>query len=812
MNALRRFLHGRAKRVVTVACAAVLLPGAAAYAVTESGSPGGPRSSFGPERARALVAEMTLDEKLSFVSGTADPNSVGEAGFMPGVPRLQIPPLRITDGPAGVRIGKPATALPVPVALASSFNDGLAKQYGSVLGADARALGADVVLGPMMNAIRVPLGGRNFETFSEDPLVTSHIAAAEVSGIQSRGAMASVKHFAGNNQEQDRYSVDARIDDQALHEIELKPFKAAVDAGAASVLCSYNKVNGEQACGSSSLLTDILRQQLGFQGWVMSDWYATQSTDSLVKGLDQEMPDSKFLGGALKSALDSGTIPMSALDTAVTRIVTQMGRFGLLDSPPPARPAQDPAAGAKVARQVAEQGAVLLRNEGGTLPLSGAAGQNLALIGPTAKVPKVGGKGSSLVTPAHASSPLDTITARAGKGAQVSYSQGISEDYAALPAAQVSPRFPAAADGAITVAPKQVHQGTLDVPETGDYRFTADVTGPGVALLTVNGRAKAFIPGTPATLRVHLEAGKVPVTLGQLDGFANGDITTKLKWLTPTQAHQKFGEAVAAAKKAKTAVVFAYDDESEGIDRESLSLPDYQGELISAVADANPNTVVVLNTGSSVAMPWLGKTKAVLDMWYPGEQGAEATTRLLYGDVAPSGRLTQTFPMSVDQTPVGGKPEAYPGKDGTVQYSEGIQAGYRWYDKNGVRPLFPFGYGLTYTKFGYQDLSAAWRNGGLDVEFTLCNTGSVAGEEVPQVYLGASPEVKAPQATKALAGYQRVKLAAGASTRVKMHIDGAELTYWDTSTKSWRVGTGDRSVLVGPSAAVTPLSHSVRIR
>ncbi|MBA8926939.1 beta-glucosidase [Kutzneria viridogrisea] len=764
-------------------------------------------------RAAGLVARMTLDEKLGFVGGSADPRKLGGAGYVPGVPRLGIPELRLTDGPAGVRVAAHATAMPAPIALASAFDPGLARAYGAVLGRDGRALGQDVLLSPMVNTIRVPVAGRNFETFSEDPLVSARTVAAEVAGVQSQGLMATVKHFAEYNQETDRDTVDVSVDDRTVHEIELPGFRAAVDAGAASVMCAYNKVNTVYACANEELLHGILREELGFRGWVMSDWYGTHSTDSISKGLDQEMPNGLYLGTALRRAVLDGTIPESTVDASVRRILTQMCRFGLLDRTPPPRPERDAAGGARAALAVAEQGAVLLRNESGALPLSDAPGQRIAVIGPTARVPKIGGGGSSHVVPDHADAPLDTIRARAGQDSTVSYSPGGTLDGLPIPPASFDPPLPVDADGVVSVPQGQtaVYNGDLLVPGSGEYLVSLSASGSGYGVLEVDGQT-AYAGGNLglAELSLHLDAGRHKVALSRLAGLGIGVLKLTPQWVTAQRQREYLAPAVDAARQAGTAIVFAYDDSAEGTDRHSVSLPGYQDELITEVARVNPNTVVVLNTGSAVAMPWLNGVRAVLDMWYPGQEGAAATTALLYGDASPSGRLTQTFPTSLAATPFGGHPERFPGVAKRAEYSEGIFTGYRWYDANRVRPLFPFGYGLTYTSFAYSDPRAKWRDGGLDVEFTLRNTGTRPGREVAQVYLGPSPDVAVPQAVRALAGYQGVFLRPEESRRVKIHVDAQQLRYW-TGT-GWALGTGTRTVSIGASSADLPLSTAVTVR
>ncbi|MFJ3503845.1 MULTISPECIES: beta-glucosidase [unclassified Streptomyces] len=814
---------GRAPRLLALTVALLCTSGllTPANGTTADGAAPGAAAEEGSQRVRALVARMTLDEKLSFVHWTAGAEGGPLArgvGYLPGVPRLGIPPLQAADGPVGVRInGSRATALPTPTALAATFDDGLATAYGKVIGHEGRALGQDVVLAPMVNNIRVPHGGRNFETFSEDPLVTSRTAAAEIRGIQGQGLMATVKHFAGNNQETDRFTVDAAIDEQTLHETELPGFRSAVEAGAASVMCAYNGVNGTPACSSDQLLQKVLREQWGFRGWVMSDWLATKATTDITKGLDQELglemgkptdpvPDSQHFGAALKAAVTAGTVPEAALDRSVVRIVGQMERFGLLDpAGGPARPARDAQAGRATAREIAENGAVLLRNTTAAgrpaLPLTGTAATSLAVIGDSALHPKVSGLGSAHVVPDAAEAPLDALRERAGANASVTYEPGIERLGAPLTATELSPAF----QNGRQLDPggdRAFYDGTLTVPADGDYRIGVRVDG-GLAILQIEGQAPvyaadSFSETTSVVLRLTKGTHKLAMS-----GWAWPDrpLSVDLTWVTPERASRNIERAVAAAAAADTAVVFAQDEGSEGWDRPSLSLPDGQDALIAAVAAANPNTVVVLNTGSSVLMPWLGSTRAVLQMWYPGQEGARATAALLYGDVNPGGKLTQTFPAAEDAHPMAGRPERFPGVAGKQEYSEGIHVGYRWYEREGVAPLFPFGHGLSYTSFSYRDLAVERTATGATVRVTVRNTGRSTGKEVVQAYLGPSDRITAPQAVKKLAGYTKVTLAPGQEKRVAVTVDARQLQYWDTARHSWRDAPGARTVKVGSSSA-----------
>ncbi|MGW1750537.1 beta-glucosidase [Streptomyces sp. NPDC002092] len=775
-------------------------------------------------RVEGLIGKLTLDEKISLLHGATDAKSLGQAGYVPAVERLGIPPLRLADGPAGVRVTKHATALPAPVLLASAFDPDLARRYGQVIGREGRALGQDVLLSPMVNLIRTPYAGRNFETFSEDPLLACGMVAAEIGGIQGEGLIATVKHYALNNQEKDRMSIDVRIDERTMHEIELRGFEAAVGAGVGAVMGAYNKVNGTFSCENKTLLTDILRDRWGFDGWVMTDWFAAHSTvAAITAGLDMEMPDGSHFGTALKSAVQNGSVPQRLVDRSVRRILTVMDRFGLLDGSAPPRPDRDAAAGAAVALEVAKAGATLLRNEHHTLPL--ARGGPVAVIGPTGTLPFVSGGGSAHVVPDHADSPLDAIKSRAGKA---TYAPGEDLFGKAIPASALSPAFDSEGQG-VDAGKVWTYDGTLTVPEADEWTFvlhfsSAPTARPKVLLdgtelfPQASGYGEFFTGGLVSAAPDGLSVRRKTLTLTQgahtlkitAQGGADG-LLFRLRRSTGATRAQDVAEAVKAARAARDVVLFAYEDATEGQDRATIALPGHQQQLIEAVTAANPRTTVVLNTSSSTSMPWLRRTGAVLQMYYPGQEGAAATAAVLYGECDPGGRLTQSFPADDDHHPVAGDPRRYPGVDGTEEYSEGIHVGYRWYDAEGVRPLFPFGHGLSYTSFSYEDLRARRTRGGIEVSFTVRNTGRREGVAVPQVYVGPSPDLRLDQAVRVLGGYRRLTLRAGERRRIAVEVTARTLSSWDPKRHDWVLGTGRRTVWVGASSRDLRLRTNVEV-
>lgn len=824
-SALR--LLGGAIAVASAATTGLVSP-SHAYAYAQAR----PEAGAGP-RVEGLLARLTLDEKISLLHGATDPNSLGQAGYIPGVPRLKIPPLRLTDGPAGVRVTAHATALPAPVLLASAFDPELARRYGEVVGREGRALGQDVLLSPMVNLIRTPYAGRNFETLSEDPLLAGDLVAAEIKGIQGEGLIATVKHFAMNNQEKDRDSIDVRVDEQTMHEIELRGFEAAVGAGTGAVMGAYNKVNGTFACENKTLLTDILRGQWGFEGWVMTDWFAAHSTvAAITAGLDMEMPDGTYFGTPLKSAVQNGSLPESYVDRAVRRVLGVMDRFGLLDGSVPPRPARDAKAGAAVALAVAKAGATLLRNEHRTLPLSGGGG-TIAVIGPTGTLPFVSGGGSAHVVPDHADSPLDTIRARAGSRTRVTYALGEDLFGKAIPASAFTPAFDSEGQG-VDAGKSWQYDGSLTVTETDEWTFVLHFSSAPTARPQVlldgeelfplaagygeyfSGGLVSADPDGLSVRRKTLTLAKGTHTLKITAEGGDAGLLFRLRRITGATRAQDVAAAVGVARDARSVVLFAYEDATEGLDRTTLELPGNQADLIDAVTAANPRTTVVLNTSSSTSMPWLARTGAVLQMYYPGQEGAAATTAVLFGDCDPGGRLTQSFPVDDSHHPVAGDPLRYPGVNGIEEYSEGIHVGYRWYDAEGVRPLYPFGHGLSYTSFSYEDASTRWnghgRGHGLDVTFTVRNTGRREGVAVPQVYVGRSPDLRVDQAVRVLGGYRRLVLRSGERRRVTVHVDARTLSSWDVKRHAWVLGSGRRAVWVGASAGDLRVRTTVDVK
>jgi beta-glucosidase len=776
------------------------------------------------QRVHLLLSQMSLADKVNMVTGAGF--SEPYVFYISAIPSLCIPAIGEEDGPVGVGDGLAGvTQMPAAVSLAATFDPSLATQYGQVVGSEERGKGAMVNLGPTVNIDRDPRWGRSFEAYTEDPYLNAAMATADIDGVQSQDEMAQVKHLAVYNQETNRNTSadDAIVSTRALQEIYLPAFWAAtVQAKASSVMCAYSTINGEYACQNQYLMNTTLDQRWGFPGFVTSDYQATHSTvQSADAGLDQEMPAPQYYGSALEAAVESGQVSMATLNQMVTRILTEMFRFNEFNNPPTGSTSATVTTPANqaVSAAVAEAGTVLLKNARGTLPLPAAGAGNVAVIGPAASAaPTDTGGGSAYVTSTFNVTPLQGIQAAAGTGTTVSYTPGLPTDTSltAIPTTALTPAYASTGYGG-------TYTGTLTAPETGTYVLAFQNPGSYTATdLYLDGKEILANPGTPPvstySVGVDLVAGQT-YTL-QLSG---GGPSANLSWATPSQLAPGIAAAVTAAKAAKTAVVVVSDDtESEAADRASLNLPSAQNELISAVAAANPRTVVVIDAGAPVVMPWLHQVASVVDAWYPGESNGTALAAVLFGQVDPGGHLPVTFPTDLSQVPAS-SPSQFPGVDGQVQYSEGIDVGYRYYDATNETPLFPFGYGLSYTRFAFSRLQVTpqqVQNGTSDpgatsckcngqsdnlvtVSATVTNTGQVAGSDVAQLYLG-DPAV-AGEPPRQLKGFQKVTLQPGQSTTVQFRLSGHDLSYWKDAADGWVVPDGQFGVYVGDSSALANL-------
>jgi beta-glucosidase len=754
------------------------------------------------QRVAQLMGQMTLADKITMVEGHGTTNPY--VFYTPAIASLCIPAVGLEDGPAGVADGLTGvTQLPAGVALAASWDPSLAQQYGAVIGAEEYGKGASANLGPTVNIDRDPRWGRSFEALSEDPYLNSVLDVPEIDGIQSQDVEDQVKHYDAYNQETYRNTPadNVIVSDRTLHEIYMPSFYSAVtSAHAASVMCAYSYVNGNASCNNSYLETTVLRDQWNFPGFVMSDYGALHSTQGAVQGTDQEQPFNTYYGAPLQTAVSNGTIPVSALNTMVQRVLTVMFQYGLFTHPRTGSPGATVTTPAhqSLGAQVAEAGTTLLKNDSGTLPLPNSA--SVAVIGPAASVsPTYAGGGSAYVIPSSTVTPLDGIRAT-DPGA--TYTQGLPADtsLAAIPASSLSPAYPS---GGTPFGGS--YSGTLTAPTAGTY--VLGITNPcgcyTSTYLSVDGKQVIDNPSTPP---VHTYSAAVQLTAGTHSLSISG-ASSQLLWATPADLAPGIAAAAAAAKAASTAVVVVSDDtESEATDRPSLSLPSAQDELISAVAAANPHTVVVIDAGAPVAMPWLPKVAAVVDAWYPGQASGTALASVLFGQTDPGGHLPVTFPASLSQVPASTTAQ-FPGNGSEVLYSEGVDVGYRWYDTKGSAPLFPFGYGLSYTTFAFSGLrlSRASVTGTDDVRVsaTITNTGSRTGSDVAQLYVGDPARTGEPP--RQLAGFDRVTLAPGQSAPVSFRLTPQQLSWWSDSGGGWTESPGLYRLYVGDSSALANL-------
>jgi beta-glucosidase len=772
------------------------------------------------QRVQMLLAKMTLADKINMVTGAG--TSEPYVFYIAAIPSLCIPAMGEEDGPVGVGDGLTGvTQLPSAVSLAATWDPALASQYGKVIGSEEHGKGAMVNLGPTVNIDRDPRWGRSFEAFTEDPYLNSAVTVSEIDGVQSQGEMSQVKHFAVYNQETNRNTAadDAIISQRAEHEIYLPAFWAATQqAHASSVMCAYSSINGQYACQNDYLLHTTLDQNWAFPGFVTSDYGATHSTvGSADAGNDQEMPSAVYYGPALQAAVQSGQVAVATLDGMVSRILTELFRFNEFNNPPTGTTSTTVTTPAHQATSaaVAEAGTVLLKNSGSTLPLKAAGGGSVAVIGPAASAaPVYTGGGSAYVTAPFHVTPLQGIQAAAGAGTTVSYTQGLPADTSLtpIPSSALSPAYSSTGYGG-------TYTGTLTAPETGTYVLAFQNPGSyTVTNLSLDGKIILANPGTPPvstySVGVNLTAGQTYQL--QLSG---GGPSANLSWATPSDLAPGISQAVAAAKSASSAVVVVSDDtETEAADRASLNLPSAQNELVSAVAAANPHTVVVVDAGAPVVMPWLSQVASVVDAWYPGESNGTALAAVLFGKVDPSGHLPVTFPTDLSQVPAS-SPAQFPGENGQVLYSEGIDVGYRYYDAHNETPLFPFGYGLSYTSFSFSHLEVTPQqvdnaasgpgptscgcNGQagrqVTVSATVTNTGKVAGSDIVQLYLGDPATATEPP--RQLKGFQKVTLPPGQSTTVHFTLSGHDLSYWDAAANGWVLPDGQFSVYLGDSSA-----------
>jgi beta-glucosidase len=823
------------------AVALLVLSVAAAWAETPrpAATPSGELES----RVASILGKMTLEEKIDLLGGV-------DFFYLRGVPRLGVPRLRMADGPLGVRNDGPATTFASGIGLAATWNPALAEQVGVEFGRDARAKGVHFILAPGVNIYRAPIAARNFEYFGEDPLLAGRTAVGFIKGIQSQGVSATVKHFAANNAEYDRNHTDSIVDERTLREIYLPAFEAAVkEAQVGAIMDAYNLTNGVYMSQNGYLNSEVAKKEWGFSGVMMSDWISTYDAVGAANGgLDVEMPSGEQLNREkLLPAIQAGKLSVATIDDKVRRVLRTAIRFGWLD-----RDAVDLAIprynrqGREVALQNAREALVLLKNEGGLLPF-GAQVKSILVVGPTAHPAVLGGGGSSQMQPFTSVSFLEGLSNRAGAQTQVHYSRGIASlsemvgatefrsaetggergvraEYFANPKLEGTPF--------LVQTETRVEIGSRFRPDFPEQAQSERWTG---YYVPQSAGAHDFFVGTNGDLgglfRLYVDdelvldswtdnkalLDYVTVTLDAKPHKVVLEHHGRPKW-PPSRVElgiSRQGERVdpiakALAAKVDVVVVAAGFDpstEAESSDR-TFRLPPAQDELVQAMAAANKNTVVVVTSGGNFDMQgWLDRVPALIEAWYPGQEGGTALAEILFGDTNPSGRLPATFEKRFEDNPVFDNHYPEPGTR-RILYEEGVFVGYRGYEKNGVTPQFPFGYGLSYTTFKYGGLAVTpekTKDGNVRVSFDVTNTGTRAGADVAQVYVGDG-HAEVPRPPKELKGFAKVTLAPGETQRVTVELNRRSFSYYDVKTKQWRADPGVFEILVGRSSADLQLS------
>jgi beta-glucosidase len=810
------------------------------------------------ERIESLLKQLTLEEKAALMAG-------GTAFATRAIPRLGVPAINLSDGPNGVRSNddQAATVFPTGSALAATWNPAVLQSVGEAIGREALAMHVHVMLGPNVNIQRWPLSGRNFEDYSEDPYLAGTLGSAYVRGVQSQGVGTSVKHFVANEQELRRLTSSSNVDERTLREIYLLPFEMIVKSAKPwTVMASYNRLNGTYMSENRPLLHDVLEGEWAFPGLAMSDWGAVHSTVAAASsGLDLEMPGPpRFFGDRLAEAVRNHQVPEEALDDAVRRLLRTIVRVGALDAR--ARPPGEllSARNRAAALDAAREAITLLKNEHSLLPLDKSRIHTLAIIGPNADVPLYEGGGSAAVIPARILTPLESLKRRLGPTVSVRYARGVDNDplpppadarlmsptrarrqvglayryynnpdFKGSPVAQgVTNYFDKLALGSKLPAVSARFDGYFFAPRDGDYGFSLSQNGTGTLwvddqIVLGQGKGRTVPPAFDFAAETHL--AEIPLKAGRPYRIRIDYVASQPFHLLQFGLRVPTGPidaAVTAAQGADVAIVFvgsSRSTETEGRDRRTLSLEGGQNDLVGAVITVNPNTIVVLQSGAPYVMPWVKRAPAIVEGWLAGEESADALADVLLGEVNPSGKLPMTFPMRLEDSPA----YIYYADGPDANYGEGVFVGYRYFDKRGVEPLFPFGHGLSYTSFTYRNItvtSPGQADGAVDVSVDVTNTGSRAGAETVQLYVGDATTTAVVRPDKELKGFRKIQLNPGESQTVRFTLTLRDLSYYDVTRHDWTATAGPHRILVGSSSRdirltryfdwTTPASAAVR--
>lgn len=796
----------------------------------------------------ALLERMTLEEQVALLAGADFWTTVA-------VERLGIPKIKVTDGPNGARGGGSlvggvkSACFPAAIGIGASWNPELVREMGVALAEEAKTKSARVLLAPTVNIHRSGLNGRNFECYSEDPMLTSALAVAYIEGVQSQGIAATIKHFVGNESEIERQTMSSDMDERTLREIYLPPFEAAVKkAGVWAIMSSYNRLNGVWTSENHWLLTELLREEWGYDGIVMSDWFGSHTTEaSVIGGLDLEMPGpTRDRGDKLVTAVREGRVPAETVRAAARRILRLLERVdAFADSTMEDEKAIDRPEHRALIRKLGAEGIVLLKNDG-ILPLDKSALDRIAVLGPNAAEPRVMGGGSAQINAHYKVSPLDGIqSALSGTNRVVHLKACRNNRLTQMIRGEVSVDFFHGRDWSGPVVQRSTAEESqffwLDMPDATlnprDFsariitRFRPDESGAHVFGLTNAGFAKLYVDGellvdgetgwargdnffglgnTEVRVEKALEAGRtyeVRVDYRAMsEGYEGIEIRAVRFGAELPTSDAAIAEAVEQAKACDVAVLVVGREgewDTEGLDLPNMRLPGRQEELIEKVAAVNPRTVVVLQTGGPIEMPWLDKVSAVIQAWYPGQEAGNAIADVLFGVAEPGGRLPQTFPQRLtDNSAMTGDPKTYPGENGHVVYAEGLAVGYRHHDADGAKPLFPLGYGLSYTRFDWKAPRASSLDmgpTGVTIEVDVTNIGDRAGAELVQLYVKPKAS-RLPRPVKELKAFQKLHIAAGETATAKLSVAVRDLAYFDPQARAWIAEAGDYELVIAANA------------
>ena len=790
-----------------------------------------------------LLENLTLEEKISLLTGF-------NSWYSNKIPRLKIPSIKMSDGPNGVRgdstSGKSSACFPCPVSIGSTWNKKLIKKIGVALGEEALDKDVDVLLGPTINLHRHPLGGRHFENFSEDPVLTGEIAVAYVKGVQSKKVSACLKHFVANDTEFERHTVSSNLDERTLREVYLLPFEMGVKkAKAKSVMSAYNKLNNIYCSSNEYLLVNILKEEWGFDGYVVSDWGAALETIENAKGgLDMEMPGPGHTWGEkLKEAVKKNDVPQELIDDKVRRILTTMEFTGRTHSPEnKPEKEENRKHHKKLLRKCASEGMVLLKNEN-FLPLTNYKDKTIAVIGPNAKISQIIGGGSASLKPHYQVHPLEALKGYV-KEKNISYAKG-THTYKYLPKFNESLFIDSKGfkveyfdseikeskhlktemlkgnkfwvfDGFAKDIINKEERPNIKVRFSCEYIpdiqgiHEFEVFGIGPCVMKIDGEkiidnANDIIPGeaffsfgsAPKKSKLNLEKNK-KYLIEIIYSFEGRFPAVQFGCLPPDKINL-LDEAKKLAKTSEAVIIVAgtnSDWETEGNDRKNLELPCNQDELINQITEINSNCVVVLNTGAPVSMSWSKKPKAIIQSWFGGQEYGNALMDIIFGKINPSGKLPTSFPTKIEDTPAY---SSYPGENSQMNYEEKLLIGYRWYEKKEIQPLFPFGHGLSYTNYKYENLKIEKKAEKIFCTLEVSNIGKFDGKEIIQCYV-SSPITNEEEPIKTLQSFKKVKIKKGQTKTVKLKLNERNFSYWDTASKNWKIKKGDYQISIGSSS------------